>query len=975
MRDRSGTVGDRRARADLQQELKAKIQGEVRWDALSRELYSTDASIYRVEPLGVVLPRSEEDVVQAVRLCRQHGASITARGAGTSLAGQAVGPGVQLDFSRHLGRILEVDVERRFARVQPGVVLDELNRALGAHGLQFGPDVATGSHATLGGMIANNSSGARSLLHGLTADHVRELLVVLSDGSRCRLRALSGKELEARKEQQDLEGRLYRFVPSIARENADQIRRRFPSVKRRVSGYNLDAFLDPSEPVDLCRLVAGSEGTLALVLEATLALVPVPRARTLVLVQFADVPSAAAALPLVLEHGPAAVELVDNLILEQTRGMIEHDAARGLLDGDPGALLLVEFCGDEEARVADSASGLVGALRAGPGGAGSRLLDDAGQQARIWALRKAGVGLLMGIKGDAKPHAFVEDTAVGPEKLADYIGRFYRIVEAHHTRACWYGHAGAGCLHVRPVLDLKSVSDREALRSIMDQVSDLVLEFGGALSGEHGDGIVRGAYLEKMFGDQLYRAFRRVKAEFDPDGVLNPGRMVDAPDPLQNLRSLLDTGRVPDISTAFDYSAEGGFYRAVEMCSGVGHCRKTVTGVMCPSYMVTLDEAQSTRGRANALRAAMEGRLKGGLAGEDVRAVLDTCLSCKACKSECPSQVDMARFKSEALDLYRRKYGLGLRDLLTAYIDRVSRLAGLLAPLSNTLLRTSPARWLAEKLLGFDRRRELPRFVRKNFRQRFASRHPAGGPADRPRVVLFVDCWTDRCEPELGLAAVSLLEVAGYAVEVTDTRCCGRAAISKGHLQRAGQLAAYNVQMLHEFVRAGCLVVGIEPSCLLTLRDEYPALLRGRLAEQAREVAGASLLIEELLARLPDETWARLALRSAPFAVLVHGHCHQKSLSGMKPLELVLERVPDIDYKVLDASCCGMAGSFGYEVEHYELSRACAERVLAPAVRESASDSLVLAPGFSCRRQIEHFTGRHALHPVAFLAGLLPPRS
>ncbi len=969
----SRAEGERGGAADLGRQLHEKIQGELRCDALSRELYSTDASLYRVEPLGVLLPATEQDVVEAVRVCREQGASLTARGAGTSLAGQAVGPGLQVDFSRYLNRILEIDAERRFVRVQPGVVLDELNRALCPHGLRFGADVATGSRATLGGMIANNSSGARSLVHGLTADHLQELKVVLADGSRCWLRALQAEALRARQQQQGLEGDIYRSIPAIAQRNAEQIRQRFPALRRRVSGYNLDALLEPSAAVDLCRLIAGSEGTLALVVEARLGLVPIPPARVLLLAGFAEVLRAAAAVPLALEHGPAAVELVDGFILERTRGMIAHDAARGLLDGEPGALLLIELEGQDEAQLKERAAGLLRALQVGGTGASCRLLRDEGDQARIWALRKAGVGLLMGIKGDAKPHAFVEDTAVAPERLADYLGRFRRIVEAHGTRAGWYGHAGAGCLHVRPVIDLKSVSGRQALRSILDQVSDLVLELGGALSGEHGDGIVRGAYLEKMFGAELYRAFRQVKAAFDPDGVLNPGRIVDTPDPLQNLRSLPDAARVPEVATRFDYSDEGGFYRAVEMCSGVGHCRKTLTGAMCPTYMATREEAQSTRGRANALRAAMEGRLPEGLVGSEVRQILDPCLSCKACKSECPSGVDMARFKAETLDLYRRERGQGLRDWLTAHIDRVAVWAGRLAPLSQPWLRTALARWLAEKLLGFDRRRQLPRFVGNSFRHRFASRIAGADAEGRPRVALFVDCWTDRCEPELGLAAVGLLEAAGFAVQLGDTRCCGRAAISKGHLGRAEQLAAHNVRALHPLLDRGLLVVGIEPSCLLTLRDEYPALLRGGLAEQAREISGASLLVEELLARLPDQNWKGMALAPSPSAVLVHGHCHQKALSGMKPLESVLDRVPDIRYEVLDTSCCGMAGAFGYEKEHYDLSRACAERVLAPAVRDSVPDVTVLAPGFSCRRQIEHFTGRKALHPVAFLAERMAP--
>ncbi len=969
----------------VERQLRHVIEGEVRWDALSRELYSTDASIYRFEPAGVVIPKTRADVIRTVQACRQHGVPITARGAGTSLAGQAVGSGVQLDFSRYLDRIVELNAAERWVRVEPGVVLDNLNRVLEPHGLQFGPDVATSSRANLGGMIANNSSGARSLVHGLTSDHVMELEVVLADGSICHLKPLSGQALTDKRAQRDLEGRLYREIPALAQTHREEIARRFPRILRRVSGYNLVAFVDDATPVDLCQIIAGSEGTLALILEAKLKLVPLPSAKTLMVAAFPDVLSAAGAVPRVLQHQPGAVEMVDKLILDQTRGSPEFLGARELLGGDPGAVLLVEFWGESLAQLRDKMASVGRDLQSQTAATACAPIVDPGQQAQIWGLRKAGVGILMAVKGDAKPYAFVEDAAVSPEKLEEYVRRFHEIVADHDTYAGWYGHASVGCLHVRPVVDLKTAAGREMARSMLDRVSDLVADLGGSLSAEHGDGVVRGAYLQKMFGDRLYEAFRAVKRTFDPDGLLNPGRVVDAPDPLQNLRTLPSVADIPEMRTTLDYSADGGFYRSIEMCSGVGHCRKTATGSMCPSYMATRDEAHCTRGRANTLRAALEGRFEGGLTGTEVRQVMDLCLSCKACKNECPSSVDMAKHKSVFLDTLQRENGVSLRNWLVGHVDLLAPVLSALAPLVNWLSHRPWMRWLAEKLLGLDRRRAPPRFVARSLPRQLPAKRlktrpsarvaapasPTRNPDDVGQLVLLADCWTKYSEPQVGLAAVSVLEKTGYSVVLGDTRCCGRPAISKGLLSRALALAQHNVKVLHRHVRAGRIIVGVEPSCLLTLRDEYIDLLPAELGQQAREVAGASLLIDELLAELPDRVWQNLRFDAFPHRVLVHGHCHQKALAGMDALKGVLGRVPEIELQVLDASCCGMAGFFGYEAEHYALSEACAERILAPAVRAEDASGAVLAAGFSCRHQIQHFAHRTAMHPIEFLAGLL----
>ena len=947
-------------------ELREAVEGEVRFDRLSRELYSTDASLYQIRPLGVVVPRTCEDVIRTVEICREYGAPITPRGGGTSLAGQAVGPGVQLDCSKYLTRILEIDAAARTARVEPGVVLDNFNAALAPHGLQFGPDVATSSRANLGGMIANNSSGAHSIIYGKTIDHVLELDVVLADGAVCRLGPVAGETLEQKRALPGLEGRLYRELPALAQRHAAEIEKRFPKVMRRVGGYNIDALADPRGPVNLAQLVVGSEGTLAVVLAAKLKLIALPAAKGLLLVEFDDLFAAVDAVAPIMTHEPAAVELVDKLILDQIRGSAELAPARQMLRGNPGAILIVQFFGDSDGDVADKLQGLERDLKKHRRGNAWTPATDAAGQDRIWELRRAGLGLLMSLKGDSKPYAFVEDTAVRTESLAAYIRRFHQIVAAEGTYAGWYGHASVGCLHVRPVLDLKTLAGRGRLRRIAEQVSDLVLEFGGSFSSEHGDGLARSCFTEKMFGPTLYAAFREVKRCFDPQGLFNPGKITGAQDLLDSLRSPATQADVPEIATRFDFSAEGGMYRAVEMCSGLGHCRKTLSGSMCPSYMATRDEDHSTRGRANALRAALEGRLDGGLNDERLYQVLDLCLGCKACKRECPSAVDMAKLKAEFLDHYQRGRGVSLRTWLFAHVDRLAGLGCFFAPLANGLGSSRPVRWLNDKLLGIDRRRTPPRFVRRGFRRTFRKQSMGQKAGARGEVVLFDDCWMNYCEPQTGLAAVKLLTAAGYTVRLAPIRCCGRPAISAGMLGRAVRLAEANIRALSEHVRAGRPIVGVEPSCLLTLCDEYPSLVSGDLKQQARELAAASQLIEEFLSE--QHTADALRFRPTPAKALVHGHCHQKALVGMKPLEALLRRVPRLDLEFLDTSCCGMAGSFGYEREHYDVSEACAERILAPAVRAAAPDAVVLAPGFSCRQQIAHFTGREARHPVEFLA-------
>jgi FAD/FMN-containing dehydrogenase len=735
----------------LQADLEHEISGEVRFDRVSRALYSTDASVYQIEPLGIVVPRSEADVVATVKIAGRHGASITARGGGTSQAGQAIGAGLQLDLSKYLNRVLEINVAERWAWIEPGVVLDELNAQLRPHGLRFAPDISTASRATLGGMMANNSSGARSVLYGKTIDHVLEQRVVLSDGSIAHLRAVDEPALAAACAGAGLEASCYRAVRAIARDVGDEVERRFPKVLRRVGGYNLDEFVNPARPFNLAKLIVGSEGTLAIVLAAKVNLVPLPAAKAVLTIEFEALLDALAATPLVLKHKPSAVEVMDRFILDHARESPVLDAMRrSILETDPEALLCVELYGDRAEDLPPRLEAIERDLAASGFRCRWRRAIAAADQARIWSFREASLGLSMAMKGDAKSLSFVEDTAVAPEKLRDYIERFLLIVREHETVAGVYAHASVGCLHVRPVVNLKTADGVRTFESIANAIADLVLEFGGALSGEHGDGLVRGAFTEKMFGPVLYDAFRRVKRAFDPHGVFNPGKIVDTQPLTANLRYGVDY-ETPSPETYFDYSEHDGMGRAVEMCSGLGVCRKTLDGTMCPSYMATRDEKHSTRGRANTLRLAMAGRLgEAALTDHDVHDVLDLCLECRACKAECPVGVDVARFKSEFLATYWRTHGTPNRARVTGHIHSLAPWGSRFAPLANLAMQSRLGRWINELALGIDRRRIPPAFASRTFRDRLTSKQPAPSPqppAPVP-VILFADTFTNFDHPK-----------------------------------------------------------------------------------------------------------------------------------------------------------------------------------------------------------------------------------
>jgi FAD/FMN-containing dehydrogenase/Fe-S oxidoreductase len=930
----------------LERELKDNIEGEVRFDKISRALYSNDASVYQIEPLGVVIPRHREALIRVAEICRRFRCPMTMRGGGTSQAGQAIGAGIVVDTSKYLHRLLEVNPEQRWVRVEPGIVLDELNAQLAALGLRFAPDISTASRATIGGMMANNSAGARSVLYGKTIDHVLEQVVMLSDGTVAHFREIPRGEIPAG---DSLEAACYRTVLRLASEHAGEIARRYPKVLRRVGGYNLDEFTDAAKPVNLAKMMVGSEGTLGIVLEAKLRLVPLPKAKAVMVIEFADLLESLAAAPVILRHGPSAVEVMDKTILDNTRQNAALDLIRkSFIEGDPGATLCVEFYADRKEDLPPRLRALEENLRASNLGYRYRVETDPAAQARIWSLREAALGLSMAMKEDAKSIPFVEDTAVEPERLREYIARFLDILRAHETTAGIYAHASVGCLHVRPAINMKTESGVRKFEAIANEVAELVLEFGGALSGEHGDGLVRSPFLRRMFGDTIYDAFREIKRTFDPAGIFNPGKIVDAPPVTSNLRfGAHYTARNPN--TFFDFSEYGGLAGALEMCSGVGACRKKLAGTMCPSYMATREESDSTRGRANVLRLAISGRLdEAGLGDDGVFGVLDLCLECRACKTECPVGVDMARFKSEFLADYYARHGTPLQARVLGNIDRLSKWGSRLAPLSNR----APAPYI-------DGRRKLPAWKRETFARWAAKREPSGDAA----VTLFNDTFTNHYEPEIGAAAVEILERGGCRVNILRPGCCGRPLISQGLLGQARAGAAKVIEALFPIAERGEKILFCEPSCLSAVKEDIPSLLRGELSGKARVVSESCMMFEEFAAKLD------LPLRAGPQRILLHGHCHQKSMGMLGATVSLLSRIPSASVVDLDAGCCGMAGSFGYT--HYDVSVAIANRRLIPAVRAMQPGEVLVAPGTSCRRQVGDLIGTRALHPAMLVRGLL----
>ena len=948
----------------IERDLRSAIHdpADVLIDRPSRLLYATDASLYEMEPVAVVFPRTAADAEAAVAVARAHAVPTLPRGGGTSLAGQGVNHAVVLDFTRHMNAVLEIDAERRLARVQPGLVLSELNKAARPYGLHYPIDPSTANRATIGGGIGNNSCGTHSGLYGKTVDVVESMDVILSDGEGLRFDQVDERRIRALVDAGGREGRLYRDLRELAERQRDEIGSRFPDIPRRVSGYNIDTLLDP-DGVNLSQIVVGSEGTLAVVTEATVQLTPLPARRGILAAHFGTLIEAAEATVAANSHKPAAIELVDDIIIERCRSSVGYAPLAEFVVGEPGAILLIECFADTDADLLEQLGTIQSELESRGMGYAFVTETDSAAQARMWQMRQAGLGLLMSMHGDPKPAAFVEDTAVPPERLPEFVARFDAAVRAKGLRAGYYGHAAAGCLHIRPVVNVKDPVGLEQTEALASEIADLVVEFGGSLSGEHGDGIVRGAFMEKMYGPQLVDAFREAKQIFDPDGLLNPGKIIDTPPFRDNLRLSPETIN-QEPHGWLDFSSEGGLARAVEMCNGQGACRK-FDGGMCPSFMVTQDEEHSTRGRANLLRQVLNGAMPlEELSGDRLHEALDLCVECKACKAECPSGVDLAKIKYEVLAHRHGAHGVPLRARAFANIATLLRF-GSFAPRLANLVASTPMAKTAMSWLGVHPQRPVPALANQTF-DRWFRRRPQLAQT-RGDVVLFDDTFTNYVHPEVGIAATRIIEALGYrVVRVENRACCGRPSISKGLLDDARRMAEQNVSALLAHAESGTSIVGTEPSCLLTLRDEYPLLLRN---EAAATVASRALLFDEWLAAELEREDAPRVFDGEHGALMLHTHCHQKALAGIDQTVEVL-RLAGYEPEAIDSGCCGMAGSFGFEAEHYEISRKMGEYRLFPALRNAATTPVAIT-GVSCRQQIGHFTDAQPRHVVEYLADAL----
>lgn len=947
-------------------ELRQQI-GEVLDDAYSLGMYSTDASLYQVMPVAVILPKTEEEVRKAIALAGKYKVSILPRGGGTSLAGQTIAEALVIDFSKYLNGIRQLNKEARWVSVQPGLVRDDLNDFLAPEGLHYAPDPATSSRAVIGGIVANNSSGTKSILYGKAVDHILACRVLLADGTELLMEELSPEAYEQKAAQLNREGAIYREFRRIVQENREEIIRRYPKVMRRVGGYNLDEFVY-TDRWNLAKLITGSEGTLGTILEARLNLEPVPKNKCLVVAHFAELLEAIRAVEPMLPFKPSAVEILDKSVLDLSRANLLTQRHCHFLQGDPAAIQIVEFFGDTTEEVQQRAKAMIDALKnlglgyAYPLFPAGREFDD------VWLVRKKGLGLVMGAAGDKKALSFIEDAAIPTKHLPEYIDKVLQICKGYQVEVSMYAHASVGVIHVQPLLDLRQAEDIALLKKISRDVFKLVVHYGGSWSGEHGDGFVRSRYNEEFFGPQLYRAFQEIKHLFDPDGQMNPGKIVNAPPMDEHLRYGANYRDQP-VTTVYQYRAGNNFRETVHMCTGVGECRKTTGGTMCPSFKATRDEEDSTRGRANALRLAMSGQLGDeGFAGKRLHEVLDLCLSCKACKSECPSNVDMAKMKGEVLQMYYDKQGITLRDrIISRSTEMAGRFAGVLARPVNWLQNTRMFRSALQRFAGFDKRRTLPTYAPESFVQWVNKNGNAfSGPK---KVVLFADTYLNFHEPQIGISALQLLNGCGYEVLVANVGCCQRPKISHGFLRAAKKGGSQTVERLRPYLEQGLTVVVCEPGCCSALTDDLADLIDDE--KLARQLQAQVMMIDDFLAREINEGHITAKLEAIAAEVLVHGHCHQKALYGTAGMKTVFGATPQ-QVTEIPSGCCGMAGSFGYETEHYSLSEKVGEEILFPAIRKRQADSVVVANGFSCRHQIEHFTGikpKHWVETVRVVSG------
>ncbi|NOY36098.1 MAG: FAD-binding protein [Chlorobi bacterium] len=961
--------------------LKDRIRGEIFSDNTMRLLYATDASAYREVPLGVILPVNKQDIRHIINFVREHELSVIPRAAGTSLAGQVVGRGVVVDISRHMNRILELNTKEHWVRIEPGVVLDELNMFLAPHGLFFGPETSTSNRCMMAGMVGNNSCGSHSILYGSTRDHLLEVEAILSDGSDVVFRALDKNEFEQKLKEKSLEGDIYRHLYALLSDpaNQEEIKNQYPhpDIHRRNTGYALDYLLDTDpftgngKPFNLCRILAGSEGTLAFTTGLKLNLVPVPPpVKGLVCVHLEKPEDAFKANLIALKHLPGAVEMMDKTVLDLTKDNITQRKNRFFIKGDPGALLLVEFARETRQEIEQISRALVKDMRAADYGYHFPVLYGSDVN-KVWDLRKAGLGVLANMKGDAKPVPVIEDTAVRVEDLPAYMEDFRKILERHNKSCVYYAHIGTGELHLRPVLNLKDPEDVELFHTLGLEVARLVKKYHGSLSGEHGDGRLRGEFIPIMYGDHIYDLFRQVKHTWDPHDLFNPGKITDTP--VMNTYLRFQPGQhIPKVKTYFDFSESNGFLGAAEKCNGSGDCRKSsvIGGLMCPSYMATRDEDKTTRARANILRETItNSQQKNPFDDPGLYKILDLCLSCKGCKSECPSSVDMTRLKAEFLQHYYNAKGIPLRTRLVAWFPSIEKTGSLWPSFYNFFASNRFFSGLIKKATGFSRERTLPLLARQTFSGWLRkNRQWLSDPDAKSTVCLFIDEFTHYEDVETGKKAVWLLHALHYNIIPITGIVSGRTFLSKGLVKKAVKIIRRNIRKIHEITGDHRPLIGLEPSAILSFRDEYPDLAGTDLRKKADEIARNTFLLDEFLSGEMDAgKITSAAFTDKPLSVKVHGHCHQKALSSTQYTVKMLSFPENYTVEEIPSGCCGMAGAFGYEKEHYKLSMDIGELVLFPAIRQTAHGVVIAAPGTSCRHQIKDGTSRDAYHPVDIL--------
>ncbi|MEP3388032.1 MAG: FAD-linked oxidase C-terminal domain-containing protein [Reichenbachiella sp.] len=961
--------------------LAKKLEGELYWDDTLRKLYATDASAYREMPLAVALPKTKADIQALIAFANEQETNLIPRTAGTSLAGQVVGNGIVVDVSKHFNKVLEVNENENWVKVHPGVIRDDLNRHLKPYGLYFGPETSTANRAMIGGMVGNNSCGSNSVVYGSTREHLIEVTGYLSDGSEVTFSSLSANEFDAKLKLQTLEGEVYRNVQKMLSLEAHraEIEREFPkpSIPRRNTGYAIDLlainqpFKEDGEPFNFCKLVAGSEGTLMFITEIKIATIPLPpKDKALVCIHCNDVNESLLANLVALKYGPHACELIDHYILECTKENIEQQKNRFFIQGDPGAILVVELAADNDENLDNVVLDLISDLKKEKLGYHFPVLkgSDIG---KIWNLRKAGLGLLANIPGDAKAQPVIEDTAVDVNDLPAYIKEFNETLDKYNMSCVHYAHAGSGELHLRPILNLKTEEGHKMFRVVAEEISKLVKKYKGSLSGEHGDGRLRGEFIKEQIGEKNYELLKEVKRTWDPKGIFNPGKITDTPPMDSCLRYTADQ-KDDEIKTYFNWDKNQGVLRSAELCNGSGDCRKSAGsgGTMCPSYMATQNEKDTTRDRSNILREILTNSDKvNKFDNEEIKEVLDLCLSCKGCKSECPSNVDMARLKAEFQQNYYDANGLPIQTRMMGEFAANMKMASKVPALYNFVFGNKLTGGIAKAVMGVHQDRSMPPIASRTMsswydqkKGKFLSRQ-----SDK-KVYVFCDEFTNYLDAEIGIKAIKLLDKLGYNVIIPEHKESGRALISKGMVKKAKNIADQNVELLAHLVSNDVPLVGIEPSTILTIRDEYPDLVNDQWREKAKSLADASMTIEEFLAR---ET-RRGNIKKEKFSreqrnLKVHGHCHQKALSSIQTLKDTLSIPENYKVEVIPSGCCGMAGSFGYEKNHYEVSMKVGELVLFPTVRKASSDTIIAAPGTSCRHQIKDGTGKVAKHPVEVL--------